>query len=97
MSKKGRPKRGRDERRSVGRVGIQSRHSFHASEVGTTDAGLDERGAAEGGRQVDIRDSGEDKSRDGESGRATGNQVRGYGHYAKHRQRSTQNAGTPDD
>jgi hypothetical protein len=62
--------------------------------VSTSDAGLDERCAAKDSRQINIRDSGEGQSRHGESGRATGDQVRGHSHDADYRQGSTQNAGT---
>ena len=89
----GRSGRGRGERCSIGRVGIQSRHSFHARQVSTSDAGLDERCAAKGSSQVNVRDSGEDQSRHGESGRATGDQIRGHSHDAEYRQGGTQNAG----
>ena len=62
--------------------------------MSTSDAGLDECCAAECSGQVDVRDGGEDKSRHGESGRATGDEVSGYSDDAEYRQSSTQNAGT---
>src|SRR6185503_18277731 len=88
-----RAERSGSQGRAVRRVRVQGRHTFHASQIGASNSGLNERGTAESSRQEDVRDGRQNESRDRESSGATRHKVGSDGDHAKYSQRRTEDAG----